>query len=324
MRLLHPWIRCCLHRLCAKTSERESRESPPGPGWQPLPLRDVRRNDVGCRGRCQRNERRRLMAKVDWPSAEKRTLIGKRIDRVDGPMKATGAAKYSYDVNRPGMLWAKVLTSPHPRAEIVSIDVSAAAAMPGVKVAWRDEELKDVQYIGQIVAAVAAETEEIAQEALSRIKVDYKPLPHQIVDTDPKFFDAEKDKVFKRDAGNVDDAFGTADIVVSGEYGIPVITHCCLEPHGQVAEVRDGELYVWPSTQNVSRYSDRMGDGLEIPQNKIHVECQYMGGGFGSKFGYDKWGTIGALLAKQSGRPVKLMLDRDLELMTAGNRPSAY
>jgi len=264
------------------------------------------------------------MAKVDWPSAEKRTLIGKRIDRVDGPMKATGAAKYSYDVNRPGMLWAKVLTSPHPRAEIVSIDVSAAAAMPGVKVAWRDEELKDVQYIGQIVAAVAAETEEIAQEALSRIKVEYKPLPHQIVDTDPKFFDAEKDKVFKRDAGNVDDAFGTADIVVGGEYGIPVITHCCLEPHGQVAEVRDGELYVWPSTQNVSRYSDRMGDGLEIPQNKIHVECQYMGGGFGSKFGYDKWGTIGALLAKQSGRPVKLMLDRDLELMTAGNRPSAY
>ena len=57
------------------------------------------------------------MAKVDWPSAEKRTLIGKRIDRVDGPMKATGAAKYSYDINRPGMLWAKVLTSPHPRAE---------------------------------------------------------------------------------------------------------------------------------------------------------------------------------------------------------------
>jgi xanthine dehydrogenase YagR molybdenum-binding subunit len=155
--------------------------------------------------------------------------------------------------------------------------------------------------------------------------VEYKTLPHQIVDTDSKFFDAEKDKPFKRDAGNVDEAFGQADIVVvSGEYGIPVITHCCLEPHGQVAEVRDGELYVWPSTQNVSRYSDRMGDGLEIPQNKIHVECQYMGGGFGSKFGYDKWGTIGALLAKKSGRPVKLMLDRDLELMTAGNRPSAY
>src|SRR5256885_4449021 len=111
---------------------------------------------------------------------------------------------------------------------------------------------------------------------------------------------------------------------MSGFYGIPVIAHCCLEPHGQVTEVKDGELYVWPSTQNVSRYSDRLGDDVGIAQNKIHVECQHMGGGFGSKFNYDRWGVAGALLSKQTGRPVKFMLDRDLELMTAGNRPSAY
>jgi xanthine dehydrogenase YagR molybdenum-binding subunit len=260
------------------------------------------------------------MAKVDWPAADKRTFIGKRTDRADGPVKATGAAKYSYDLNKPGLLWAKLVTSPHAKADVVNIDLAAAAALPGVKATWKDD-LKEVQYVGQIVAAVAAETEEIATEAMHLVKVEYKLAEHQVRDTDPEL---SKDKASKRDAGNVDEAFGKADRVHNGNYGIPVITHCCLEPHGQVTEMKDGELYVWPSTQNVSRYADRLGESVEVAQNKIHVECQYMGGGFGSKFGYDKWGTIGAILSKQTGRPVKLMLDRDLELMIAGNRPSAY
>jgi len=261
------------------------------------------------------------MAKVDWPAADKRALIGKRIERADGAVKATGAAKYSYDINRPGMLYAKLVTSPYARAEISGIDASAAEGMRGVKAVWKDSELKEAQYAGQIVAAVAAETEEIATEAAARVKVQYKPLEHQVVDKDAAL---SKDKASNREAGNVTDALAKADKVVNGEYGIPVITHCCLESHGQVMEVRDGELFIWPSTQNVSRYSDRLGESVGIDQNKIHVECQYMGGGFGSKFGYDKWGTVGGLLAKQTGRPVKLMLDRDLELMTAGNRPSAF
>ncbi|PYX63060.1 MAG: xanthine dehydrogenase family protein molybdopterin-binding subunit, partial [Acidobacteria bacterium] len=145
---------------------------------------------------------------------------------------------------------------------------------------------------------------------------------HQVVDTDPAL---SKDKPSNRKTGDVEAAFSDGDTVtMSGFYGIPVIAHCCLEPHGQVTDVKDGELYVWPSTQNVSRYTDRLGDEVGIPQNKTHVECQHMGGGFGSKFNYDRWGVAGAMLSKQTGRPVKLMLDRDLELMTAGNRPSAY
>ncbi|HXI51443.1 MAG TPA: molybdopterin cofactor-binding domain-containing protein, partial [Candidatus Saccharimonadales bacterium] len=263
------------------------------------------------------------MAKVDWPPAGKRTLIGARIDRADGPVKSTGAAKYSYDMNRPGMLWAKLVTSPYARADVLSIDLSAAAALPGVKATWKDEgnEGKDVKYAGQILAAVAAETEEIAVEAARLVKIEYKPGEHIIRDTDPAL---AKDKPTKREQGNVEEALGKADVVHSGNYGCPVITHCCLEPHGQVTELRDNELFVWPSTQNVSRYADRLGEAVEVAQNKIHVECQYMGGGFGSKFGFDKWGTIGALLSKQSGRPVKLMLERDQELMIAGNRPSAF
>jgi xanthine dehydrogenase YagR molybdenum-binding subunit len=264
------------------------------------------------------------MAKVDWPAIEQRKWIGKRIDRADGPVKATGAAKYSYDINRPGMLWAKPVVSPYARAEVVSIDGSAAEAMPHVKAVWKDESLigKEVQYVGQIVAAVAAETEEAATEAARHVKVEYKPLEHQVRDTDP---DLAKGNPEKRDGGNVDEAFPKADVVHTGYYGASVITHCCLEPHGQVTEIRDGELYVWASTQNVSGYADRgLSDAVGIPQNKIHVDCQYMGGGFGSKFNPDKWGAIGAQLSKQTGRPVKFMLDRDLELMIAGSRPSAF
>ena len=264
------------------------------------------------------------MAKVDWPAAVKRALIGKRISRADGPVKATGAAKYSYDVNRPGLLYAKLVWSPYARAEVVSIDTGPAASMPGVKAVWKDDALigKEVNYAGQILAAVAAQTEEMAVEAAQRIKVEYKPLEHQVRDDDPALSQGNPDK---REDGNVDDALAKAEVVVNGHYSIPVITHCCLEPHGQVTEIRDGELYVWPSTQNVSGYADRsLAEATEIAQNKIHVDCQYMGGGFGSKFSVDKWGTIGAALSKQTGRPVKLMLDRDLELMIAGNRPSAH
>lgn len=262
------------------------------------------------------------MAKVDWPAADKRALIGKRISRVDGPLKTTGAAKYSYDINRPQMLWAKLVTSPHPKAEVKGVDLSAAEALPGVKAVWKEEETTAVQYCGQIVAAVAAETEEIATEAARLVKVDYQPQEPVIGDSDVEL---SKERPTNRSTGKVDEVFGGEGVVkVEGKYGCPVITHCCLEPHGQVMEVSGDELLIWPSTQNVSGYTDRLSDSVGIPRDKMKVDCQHMGGGFGSKFGYDKWGTIGALLSKKSGRPVKLMLDRDLELMIAGNRPSAY
>lgn len=270
------------------------------------------------------------MATAKWPSPAERTLIGKRVDRVDGPAKATGAARYAYDINRPGMLFAKLITSIHPKAAVKSIDVTAASALPGVRAAWKEESIP-VQYAGQILAAVAADTEEIATEAARLVKIEYEVQEHQVRDDDPALFERNADlfgvnnnRPAVRATGDVEAALQKADVVTEGEYGLPVITHCCLEPHGQVMEVREGELYVWPSTQNVSGYAGGLGNEVDIAQNKIHVDCQYMGGGFGSKFNYDKWGVICALLSKQTGRPVKLMLDRDLELMTAGHRPSAF
>ena len=133
------------------------------------------------------------MPTANWPGKDARSLIGKRIDRLDGPAKATGRAQYSYDVNLPGMLWARVLASPHARAKVKSIDTTAAEAVPGVVAAWKDAELinAEIQYAGQIVAAVAAESEEIATDALEKIKVDYEPLEHQVIDDDPKLATAK-------------------------------------------------------------------------------------------------------------------------------------
>src|SRR5690349_17799239 len=96
----------------------------------------------------RRRKERRNMAKVDWPAADKRVHMGKRISRIDAPLKTTGAAKYSYDINRPGMLWAKVVTSPHAKADFEDIDTSAAEALPGVKAVWKETETKSATYVG--------------------------------------------------------------------------------------------------------------------------------------------------------------------------------
>ncbi|MCA9268925.1 MAG: molybdopterin-dependent oxidoreductase, partial [Planctomycetales bacterium] len=118
--------------------------------------------------------------------------------------------------------------------------------------------------------------------------------------------------------------FKEAKHVVEGYYGIDAITHCCLEPHGSTARFQGDKLEAWLSTQNVSGTDDQYASALGITADDVEVQCQYIGGGFGSKFQVDYWGIAAAKIAKAVGRPVKLMLDRDQELKIAGNRPSGY
>ncbi|MBI1984070.1 MAG: xanthine dehydrogenase family protein molybdopterin-binding subunit, partial [Acidobacteria bacterium] len=110
--------------------------------------------------------------KYDWPEAGERRHIGKRISRLDGPAKSSGRAKYSYDINLPGMLYAKLLGCPYAHAKIVSIDTSAAEKLPGVKVVRVVQGPgTEIQWEGDEIVAVAAVTEEIAEDAVRRIKV---------------------------------------------------------------------------------------------------------------------------------------------------------
>jgi xanthine dehydrogenase YagR molybdenum-binding subunit len=259
-----------------------------------------------------------------WP--EKRKVIGTNVPRLDGAVKVTGKAKYSFDRNLPGMLYGKILRSPHAHAKIVELDLKAAEAMPGVKashvIKGAGAELK---YGGDEIAALAAETEEQARDAIRAIKIKYEVLPfqwseEQALKTAPE---PKTDEV-----GKVEDGFAKAEAVVEGSYSCPVITHVCLESHGLVAWWKgDDELLLYASTQAVGNTANGVkNDALFKGMTNLKVVCEtpYMGGGFGSKFGPDIQGIAAIELARKAKRPVKLMLERDEEHWAGGNRPSAF
>ncbi|MGH9702231.1 MAG: xanthine dehydrogenase family protein molybdopterin-binding subunit [Candidatus Acidiferrales bacterium] len=268
------------------------------------------------------------MADYHWPPTGKRSLIGKRISRIDGPWKASGRAKYSFDVNRPGMLYGKMLFSPYAHAVVVKLDTTEAEKMPGVKAIHKFIEGgtdTDVKWQGQEIVAVAAETEEQARDAVNKIHVEFAPLSYLVADTDPEKAGKEYTQASaEQTTGDPAKGFQEASVTIEGHYGSRVITHCCLESHGQVTEWQGDSLNVWASTQNLTGIAGEYSKALNIGANKVHIVTPVMGGGFGSKFPADSWGIACAQLAKKAGRPVKMMLERDQELLAAGCRPSLH
>jgi len=133
-------------------------------------------------------------------------------------------------------------------------------------------------------------------------------------------------KAAAQTTGDPDKALSEAEVVSEGLYGIPVITHCCLESHGSISEWTDQDhVFTHISTQNVSGIAGQMAEPLKIPATNIHVHQDNIGGGFGSKFSPDRWGIFTAEISrKANGKPVRYMLERDAELKVAGARPSAY
>ena len=265
------------------------------------------------------------MAEYVWPAAGDRLHIGKHISRLDGPVKATGRAKYAYDVNRRGMLWAIMVQCPHAHARITAMDTSAAEAMDGVvKVHVIQDVGTEIQWAHDEIVAVAATSEEVARDGAAAVKIEYEVLPHFVneraVDEAPDAQPAQAETT-----GDPAAAMASAATKSSGSYHVAQIAHCSLESHGQVAEWQDEEtVTLWASTQAISGVASQLGEQIGIPASNVHVETQYMGGGFGSKFSVDRWGVVCAQLAKDTGRPVKLMLDRDQEVSVAGARPSTH
>jgi xanthine dehydrogenase YagR molybdenum-binding subunit len=264
--------------------------------------------------------------KYDWPEAGQRKLIGKRIKRIDGPAKASGQAKYTYDVNRPGMLFAKIVGCPYAHAKVKSIDTSEAEKLPGVKVHIAQGVGTEIQWAGDEILYVAAPTEELARDAARRVKVEYDVLPHLVHEEDLSKIGDHGKPAAEQKSGDPAAAFSAPDTVVSeGYYGTPIITHCCLESHGQVVEWADAQnLTFWTSTQNVSGLPGAIAEAIGVPASNVQILTPNMGGGFGSKFGPDRWGTESAKFAKEVGKPIKLMLERDSELIMAGARPSHF
>lgn len=268
------------------------------------------------------------MADYKWPEAEKRKYIGKRISRVDGPLKVSGKAKYAYDTNRPGLLHGKILHAPFANAKILSIDTSAAEKMPGVRVVKIVQGPGSVlQWAGDEIAVVVAVDEATAKDALRAIKIEYERMPHVVNDEDLAAVPTDnKRPTAERTQGEPDKAFTEADVTVEGYYGNAIITHCCLESHGQTIEWTDANnVLIHPSTQGVSVIGNDLAKALEIPAGNVNLKMDFIGGGFGSKFAIDRWGVECAKVSKMAeGKPVKLHLERDAELTIAGSRPSMY
>ncbi|NOT62477.1 MAG: xanthine dehydrogenase family protein molybdopterin-binding subunit, partial [Acidobacteria bacterium] len=229
----------------------------------------------------------------------------------------------------PGMLFGKILRSPYAHAKVVKIDTSEAEKMPGFKgFKLIDIPGGELQWAGQEILALAAETEQQAEDALRAIKVTYEKLPHFVNEFDrSKAPAANLRNPGGADTGKVDAAMAGADVVVhEGLYGNDVITHCCLEAHGMVTEWRDDKnVFFQPSTQAVSGIGGDLARALEIPASNVHLHMDHVGGGFGSKFPVELWSIEFTKLSKQiGGKPIKYFLDRDHELAVAGTRPSTY
>jgi len=266
------------------------------------------------------------MPNYSYPPMESRKVMGRRITRVDGTAKASGRAKYNSDVKPAGTIYAAILHSPHAHAKVKSVDTSAAEKMEGVTgVRVISGPGTEIQWGLTEIAVASARTEEIARDAVRAIKVEYEVLPHLVREERLDKAGNRAKPAGEQVTGDPDAAFKQADVTHEGEYGIPVITHCCLEPHGQVVAFNGTKAEFWPSTQNVSAVGSDLAKGLEIQATNVHTHMDYIGGGFGSKFQADRWGIEAAQLSKMSGgKPVKLFLERAAELVIAGVRPSVY
>ncbi len=324
---------------------------------------------VGIAGESLRREVRDVPAgePPPWGTNAELSVVGKSTPRLDGTLKVTGAAKYTFDIQLPGMLYAKRISSPHAHAMVLSVDTSEAEKMPGVKAVHvvekgiegaklRDPSLEKskskyprVRYVGQVVAAVAAETQAQAEDAAKKVKVDYEVLPASPTLEGARMKDAplvyagpvdmggsaggggaakgleQKGNVrgpSTKARGDVKRGFTEAAFTVQGEFKTQVQTHSALETHGVVVDFQPELLTCYASTQGTATTRDEFAAVFELKKSQVRVISEYMGGGFGAKFGAGHAGVVAAHLSRKAQRPVRLMLSRHEEHVAGGNRPS--
>ena len=299
---------------------------------------------------------------------EKDSLIGRRIAKLDAPEKASGQTRYIHDLDLPGQLHAKILRSKRVHARIRRIDTSRARALPGVHavvtaadVPWqrplgvgKDQlPLKGdkVRSLRDEIAAVAAETEAIATEALALIDVEYDdlpiltdparalepgapvihgeklppPAPHDALKPgDPGDADAHRHNVamtFDYAQGDVATGEAESDVVVDGWFRLHYVTHCCMGVSGVIAEFdRSGNLTLHSNTQVPFLHKREFAEILGMDPGRIRIIQPPIGGGFGSKLDIYPFEPICVFLAKATGRPVKLVFSREEEFIASPTR----
>jgi CO/xanthine dehydrogenase Mo-binding subunit len=278
-------------------------------------------------------------------------VVGAGVARVDGLDKVLGRAVYGVDVELPGMLVGKVLRSPLPHARIRAVDTERARKLPGVRavLTGRDVpritygffkhldpkfgdklplEADKVRFIGDEVAAVAADDEETAAEALALIDVDYEELPavfdpeEALAPGAPLVHDRVSGNLaatVRRGAGDLERGWREADVVVERRYATQAVAPVCLEPHQAVAsfDPGTGTVTLWASTQMPFQLRAHLADALGLAEAKVRIVKTTMGAGFGSRMEMHAPDPIASLLSLRTRRPVKIVYSRTEEFQAS-------
>jgi 4-hydroxybenzoyl-CoA reductase subunit alpha len=289
-------------------------------------------------------------------SANKYSVLNTKVHNVDGYAKVTGRATYTFDVKLPGMLYGKILRSPHPHAKILSIDYSEAMKLSGVIAVatgkddtlgvkqgiWRryselcDEQLltvDKVRYIGEPVAAVAAVSEEIGEKALDLINVEYEVLPF----VDDPMEGIKKDapvihEGYERNVnvtrqiawGDVEEGFEEAEYIREDWFKLGGQHHVSMETRAAVSSFENGKLTCWASTQSAYYTQALLAGVMGMREGDIRVIAPYVGGGFGGKFELDAAMFISAVLSKKTSKPVKVVFSREEDFIASKRRTPMY
>jgi xanthine dehydrogenase YagR molybdenum-binding subunit len=272
-----------------------------------------------------------------WGANDKHRVLNQPLRRVDGAVKSTGVAVYTQDVRLPGMLFGRLLLSPYAHAKVTKFDAAPAQKIEGVKAVLPVVNVGgELRYEGQPVAAVAAVTPELADDAIRAIDVEYQELPHAVTAADAQRPNAppvvpprpqQQGRGQQQKQGNPEEtanALASCEAVVDVEYRTPILHHSCLETHSIVADFRGGDTAtIYASTQGTFTIPGDSARELGLQQGKVTSIVQHMGGGFGSKFGIGIAGQWACRLAKQLAAPVKMALTRRDEFLAAGNGPGS-
>ncbi len=267
------------------------------------------------------------------------SVLGRSIQRHDAQLQVTGRSKYGADIDMPDMLWCVIKRSDRAHANILRIDTSAAERLPGVAAVITAKDMANnhcgyvyvdqtyfaedkVRGYGDAIAAVAAETEEIAQEACRLIEVDYEDLPgvfsiqDALKEDAPVINGGSGDNIVaevKVIQGDTEQGFAESDFIFEQTFTTPAIEHAMIEPHAGIAYVDDnGDMVVRTSTQRASIVVNDVANATNRPINRTRVICSAVGGGFGGKNEYTFEPMI-AVLAERTNRPVKCVYTREEE-----------
>lgn len=283
-------------------------------------------------------------------------VVGQNVERLDAKAKAAGEAKFTVDLAFPGMVFAKYLRSPHAHARILSVDTSEAEKMQGITVIVTHLELAGkklhndtydgcIRYLGEAVAGIAAADEDLAEEALEKIKVEYERLP-EVLDIDEALKEetypiwkggnvctwkgarpAEDGSSLTWEKGDTKKALLEADVAVSCEVDTHAQFHGCLEPHACIASWDPGMevMTMHISSQGIFEDQENIAEALGLTLDQVQVRSGFVGGGFGSKaHNTCKEYLLSAMLSQKCGKPVSYTPSRSEEVITAMRHPARF